>query len=155
MSERDEITGLPPYDLEKDEQYARARSDAAGYRNAGGDGFGGQVGRLRYWHTDGLHPTTQALADSLAFAFDEAYDLALRKQQAYGPFNILRSPGGALNGLRVRLSDKQARWNHMIDTGNPDLVNESLRETFMDALNYCAFAVLILDGTFPEQETTK
>lgn len=43
----------------------------------------------------------------------------------------------------------------MIDTGNPDRVNESLRETFMDALNYCALAVLILDGTFPEQETSK
>jgi hypothetical protein len=43
----------------------------------------------------------------------------------------------------------------MLDTGNPDLVGEPLRETFMDALNYCALAVLILDGKFPEQETTK
>ena len=92
------------------------------------------------------------MSHTLASAFDEAYDLALRKQESYGPYNILRSPGGALNGLRVRLSDKQARWNHMLDTGNADRVNESLRETFMDALNYCAFAVLILDGTFPEQE---
>lgn len=112
----------------------------------------GRVGRLEHDVIDGLHPSTQVLSRTLAVAFDEAYDLALRKQESYGPYNILRSPGGALNGLRVRLSDKQARWNHMLDTGNADRVNESLRETFMDALNYCAFAVLILDGTFPEQE---
>lgn len=133
----------------------RARSDSGSYQDAARDGARGEVGRLRYWNTDGLHPSTETLAESLAAAFDEAYDLALRKQESYGPYNILRSPGGALNGLRVRLSDKQARWNHMLDTGNADRVNESLRETFMDALNYCAFAVLILDGTFPEQEPSK
>lgn len=111
----------------------------------------GAVGELEGWHIDGLHSSTQALAQSLVGVLEEAFDLALRKQESYGPFNILRAPGGALNGLRVRLSDKQARWNHMLDTGNADRVNESLRETFMDALNYCAFAVLILDGVFPCQ----
>jgi hypothetical protein len=131
------------------------RSDDRSYQDVDGHGAGGHTGRLRYWRADSLHPSTETLAATLAAAFDEAYDLALRKQESYGPFNILRSPGGPLNGLRVRLSDKQARWNHMLDTGNADRVNESLRETFMDALNYCAFAVLILDGTFPEQETTK
>lgn len=112
-----------------------------------------RVGGLEHYAIDGLHSSTRHLAGSLAAVLDEAYDLALRKQESYGPYNILRSPGGALNGLRVRLSDKQARWNHMLDTGSADRVNESLRETFMDALNYCAFAVLILDGTFPEQES--
>lgn len=82
----------------------------------------------------------------------EAFETALLKQESYGPYNILRAPGGALNGLRVRLSDKQARWNNMIDNQVTDRVNEPLRDTFMDALNYCAFAVLILDGTFPHQQ---
>lgn len=132
-------------------------SDAGGYR-AGSEvghltGADSRVGELEGWHIEGLHPSTTHLAKTLVGVLDEAYDLALRKQESYGPYNILRSPGGALNGLRVRLSDKQARWNHMLDTGNADRVNESLRETFMDALNYCAFAVLILDGAFPEQES--
>lgn len=131
------------------------RRDRRGNKTTAGDGADSKVGGLEGWRDHDLHPTTQVLADSLLAAFDEAYDLALRKQESYGPYNILRSPGSALNGLRVRLSDKQARWNHMIDTGNADRVNESLRETFMDALNYCAFAVLILDGTFPEQEISK
>lgn len=111
-----------------------------------------RVGGLECWTIDGLHSSTENLSVTLEHIFNEAYDLALRKQESYGPYNILRSPGGALNGLRVRLSDKQARWNHMLDTGNADRVNESLRETFMDALNYCAFAIAVLDGTFPCQE---
>lgn len=111
-----------------------------------------RVGGLEHWKIDGLHSSTEELSETLEYIFDEAFDLALRKQESYGPYNILRSPGGPLNGLRVRLSDKQARWNHMIDTGNADRVNESLRETFLDALNYCAFAVAVLDGQFPCQD---
>lgn len=130
-----------------------ARDDGRSGAHDSEPGADGRVGGLEHYAIDGLHSSTVHLAGALAAVMDEAYDLALRKQESYGPYNILRSPGGALNGLRVRLSDKQARWNHMLDTGNPDRVNESLRETFMDALNYCAFAVLILDGAFPEQES--
>lgn len=79
----------------------------------------------------------------------EAGALLLRKHQNYGPKNISLSPGGPLNGLRVRLHDKFARVNHMIDNNTVDVVGEPLEETFIDALNYCAIAVMVLRGQWP------
>jgi hypothetical protein len=65
------------------------------------------------------------------------------------PKNNSLSPGGPLNGLRVRMWDKTARINHLIDSGaTPE--NESLRDSFLDLLNYSAIALLVLDGNWPE-----
>lgn len=88
----------------------------------------------------------------MSLVLDEAFNIALLKFENYGNQNILASPGGPLNGLRVRLHDKAARWNNMIENNKVDRVNESLRDTFLDALNYCAFAVLVLEGNFPGQD---
>jgi hypothetical protein len=80
--------------------------------------------------------------------FHEQAVLLLRKHRDYGPSNIAAAPGGALNGLRVRMHDKQARINHLIDSGKtPD--NESLRDSFMDLANYAVIALLVLDGKWP------
>lgn len=80
--------------------------------------------------------------------FDSAGNLLLKKHKDYGPTNISRSPGGPLNGLRVRMWDKTARLNHLIDNGaTPE--NESLRDSFLDLLNYSAIALLVLDGKWP------
>lgn len=81
--------------------------------------------------------------------FDGAGNLLLRKHNDYGPTNISRSPGGPLNGLRVRMWDKTARINHLIDSGaTPE--NESLRDSFLDLLNYSAIALMVLDNKWPE-----
>lgn len=81
--------------------------------------------------------------------FREAEALLLKKHKDYGPTNISRAPGGALNGLRVRMHDKTARINHLIDSGvAPE--NESLRDSFIDLLNYSAIALLVLDGDWPD-----
>jgi hypothetical protein len=80
--------------------------------------------------------------------FDSAGNLLLSKHKDYGPTNISRSPGGPLNGLRVRMWDKTARLNHLIDSGAlPE--NESLRDSFIDLLNYSAIALMVLDGKWP------
>lgn len=80
--------------------------------------------------------------------FYEQAVLLLRKHRDYGPSNIGAAPGGALNGLRVRMHDKQARINHLIDTGKePD--NESLRDSYMDLCNYALIALLVVDGKWP------
>lgn len=80
--------------------------------------------------------------------FDSAGNLLLKKHKDYGPTNISRSPGGPLNGLRVRMWDKTARLNHLIDNGaTPE--NESLRDSFLDLLNYSAIALMVLDGKWP------
>ena len=79
----------------------------------------------------------------------EAADLLIRKHHDYGPANIARSPGGPLNGLRVRIWDKVARINNLIDSGaEPE--NESLRDSWVDLLNYAAIALLVIDGKWPE-----
>jgi hypothetical protein len=80
--------------------------------------------------------------------FDSAGNLLLSKHKDYGPTNISKSPGGPLNGLRVRMWDKTARLNHLIDSGaTPE--NESLRDSFIDLLNYSAIALMVLDGKWP------
>ena len=82
--------------------------------------------------------------------FDSAGNLLLRKHKDYGPTNISKSPGGPLNGLRVRMWDKTARLNHLIDSGaTPE--NESLRDSFLDLLNYSAIALMVLDGKWPNE----
>lgn len=81
--------------------------------------------------------------------FDSSGNVLLRKHKDYGPTNISRSPGGPLNGLRVRMHDKTARINHLIDSGaTPE--NESLRDSFLDLMNYAAIALLVLDGNWPD-----
>lgn len=79
--------------------------------------------------------------------FEEAHDLLLRKHRDYGPNNIALAPGGAVNGLRVRMHDKLARINHLVDNGKqPD--NESLRDSFIDLMNYAAIGLMVLDGNW-------
>ncbi|AYY11593.1 DUF1599 domain-containing protein [Actinobacteria bacterium YIM 96077] len=82
--------------------------------------------------------------------FEEARQLLLRKHQDYGAKNISESPGGPLNGLRVRMWDKQARINNLVDS-NAGPTNESLRDSFLDMLNYSAIALMVLDGRWPDE----
>lgn len=77
-------------------------------------------------------------------------ELLLSKHRDYGPTNISRAPGGPLNGLRVRIHDKTARINHLVDSG-ADPENESLRDSFIDLANYALIALLVLDGKWPNE----
>jgi hypothetical protein len=77
-----------------------------------------------------------------------AYKLMLTKHHDYGPKNIALAPGGALNGLIVRMHDKKARYENLIERG-VDPKNESLRDTFIDMANYALIAVMVLDGDWP------
>jgi hypothetical protein len=81
---------------------------------------------------------------------DSAGNLLIKKHHDYGPKNISQSPGGPLNGLRVRMWDKVARINNLLDSGvSPS--NESLRDSFIDLLNYSAIAMMVLDETWPQE----
>ena len=80
---------------------------------------------------------------------DSAGNLLIKKHKDYGPKNIALSPGGPLNGLRVRMWDKVARINNLIDS-NVKPSNESLRDSFVDLLNYSAIALMVLDNKWPE-----
>ena len=93
-------------------------------------------------------PDTNTFVADVWATLDAAGNLLIKKHKDYGPTNISLSPGGPLNGLRVRMHDKTARINHLIDSGaTPE--NESLRDSFIDLLNYSAIALMVLDGTWP------
>jgi hypothetical protein len=82
--------------------------------------------------------------------FSEALQVLLSNHNDNGPLNIANAPGGALNGLRVRMHDKTARINHLIDNAkykNPE--HESLRDSFLDLANYAMIALLVIDGNWP------
>ncbi len=82
--------------------------------------------------------------------YDGALEVLVKKQADYGPKNIALAPGGPLNGLRVRMHDKMSRINHLIDSGaTPE--NESLRDSFLDMLNYSVIAMMVLDGDWPTE----
>lgn len=88
--------------------------------------------------------------DAVASKFIEAEELLLSKHADYGPSNIAGAPGGAINGLRVRMHDKLARINHLVDN-NAVPEHESLRDSFIDLANYSIIALLVLDKEWPER----
>ena len=95
-------------------------------------------------------PNTNTFVADVWATLDAAGNLLIKKHKDYGPTNISLSPGGPLNGLRVRMHDKTARINHLIDSGaTPE--NESLRDSFIDLLNYSAIALMVLDGKWPNE----
>jgi hypothetical protein len=76
-------------------------------------------------------------------AFRELEKLLLSKHRDYGPRNIADAPGGAINGLRVRMHDKLARINNLVDNNkNPE--HESLEDSFKDMANYAIIGLLVL-----------
>jgi hypothetical protein len=82
--------------------------------------------------------------------FQHAKAVLLQKHKDYGPKNIAGAPGGALNGIRVRMWDKIARINHLVDSGaKPE--NESLKDSFLDLANYAIIAMLVLDNEWPNE----
>ena len=83
------------------------------------------------------------LETHLSNTIKELSDLLLSKHKDYGPKNISQAPGGAINGLRVRMHDKLARINNLIDSGaNPE--HESLEDSFKDMANYAIIGLLVL-----------
>ncbi len=71
--------------------------------------------------------------------------ILLKKHKDYGPLNIALAPGGALNGIRVRMYDKLARINHLLDSGSEPNY-ESLEDSFIDLANYAIIAILVQRG---------
>jgi len=83
--------------------------------------------------------------------FNELEELLLSKHLDYGPKNISESPGGPINGLRVRMHDKLARINNLVDNSrNPQ--HESLEDSFKDMANYSIIALLVLRRQWDSKE---
>ena len=119
------------------------------------DGYGddNSLDRLQGWDdnlpADASKKVDEEFVKDVWRILDTAGNLLLRKHKDYGPKNIAHSPGGPLNGLRVRMWDKVARINNLLDSKVAPS-NESLRDSFIDLLNYSAIAVMVLDKKWPE-----
>ena len=85
----------------------------------------------------------ESFEHNVAKTFQELVDLLLSKHKDYGPKNISDSPGGPVNGLRVRMHDKLARINNLVDN-NRDPKHESLEDSFKDMANYAIIGLLVL-----------
>ena len=73
----------------------------------------------------------------------ELGDLLVRKHQDYGPKNISDAPGGAINGLLVRMHDKMARLKNL-HYNNKSANYESIEDTYKDLANYAVIALMVL-----------
>jgi hypothetical protein len=91
---------------------------------------------LREWN----EPPT--MRDHAYDIVDEAVELLIKKHEDYGPLNIANAPGGALNGLAVRLHDKVSRLGNLAKTENEPNY-ESIRDTFIDIINYAVIGILV------------
>ena len=97
-----------------------------------------------------IEPVSGLSYSALKNIFQAAEDLLILKHKAYGPKNISQAPGGPMNGLRVRMHDKMARLNHLLENPDADMNDESLRDTLIDLMNYCAIAMMVLEGSWPK-----
>ena len=76
---------------------------------------------------------------------NELRSIMMKKQEDYGPLNIALAPGGAMNGLRVRMYDKLARLNNLADkNATPNF--ESIEDTLIDLANYAIIGLLVQRG---------
>lgn len=85
--------------------------------------------------------------DIVAKTFEDAQNLLLKKHKDYGPLNIAHAPGGAMNGLMVRMHDKMERLKHLtyqVPDQKPHY--ESIEDTLIDLANYAIIGLLVQRG---------
>ena len=76
----------------------------------------------------------------------ELHILMLRKHQDYGPYNIANAPGGATNGLIIRMHDKLERLQNLYYKKSDTPNYESIQDTLQDIANYAIIGLLVQRG---------
>jgi hypothetical protein len=77
----------------------------------------------------------------------DLHNVMIRKHEDYGPYNIAHAPGGAMNGLLVRMHDKMERLQNLFYNGKSDTPNyESMEDTLMDLANYAIIGLMVQRG---------
>jgi hypothetical protein len=81
----------------------------------------------------------------------QCLDLGARKNHDYGAAGDAIEMAG-VPGVVVRMLDKQLRLMSLTKPGHEAaIVDESLRDTLMDMINYATYAVSLLDGTWGQR----
>jgi hypothetical protein len=127
----------------------------ADYKSSSESGFEGVIIRQGRFSPDSNSQGSSVARElhlevNLSNLSRELQDLLLSKHKDYGPKNISQAPGGPINGLRVRMHDKLARINNLIDSGaSPE--HESLEDSFKDMANYAIIGLLVLRGKWDNE----
>ena len=77
-------------------------------------------------------------------------DVLVSKQLDYGPGNINNAPGGAMNGILVRMNDKMERLKNLTYHGDGEPQNESIDDSLVDIANYAVIAMMVRNGSWPK-----
>ena len=116
----------------------------ADYRTPSWDGLQSYIHKSREFEPDTNGNSSTPFVKNVEETFDELKALLINKHLDYGPKNISQSPGGPINGLRVRMHDKIARINNLVDKGIYNPQYESLEDSFKDLANYAIIGLLVL-----------
>ena len=84
--------------------------------------------------------------------FDECKELGIKKNSDYtnriDPISVTGLPG-----ISTRLLDKVSRLDSLINSKKEQQVkDESVRDTLRDMINYAAYGIMLLDGTWDKKE---
>lgn len=97
-----------------------------------------------YWKTLGSSTFAAAKKMNSNYSADQLLDLLVSKQRDYGNDAISRF--GRI-GILVRVHDKISRLENLAKrSSNPN--HESVRDSYMDVINYCAIGMMIEAGWF-------
>jgi len=77
-------------------------------------------------------------------------DVLVSKQLDYGPGNINNAPGGAMNGILVRMNDKMERLKNLMYHSEGEPQNESIDDSLIDIANYAVIAMMVRNGSWPK-----
>lgn len=116
----------------------------ADYRTPGFDGLQNYIDQNRGRDAYGHPINSSTFVKNVEETFNELQELLIKKHLDYGPKNIAESPGGPINGLRVRMHDKLARINNLTDKSVSNPQYESLEDSFKDMANYAIIGLLVL-----------
>ena len=81
--------------------------------------------------------------------YEELSRVLVSKQLDYGPGNINNAPGGAMNGVLVRMNDKMERLKNLIYHSEGEPQNESIDDSLVDIANYAVIAMMVRRGSWP------
>lgn len=96
-------------------------------------------------------PKSYFNAEALEKIFADCVALGKRKNHDYGAVRDTISDNG-VRGVVTRMDDKQARLLSLTSPGHEAAVtDESLPDTFRDMINYAAYGLILLQGTWGVQ----
>jgi hypothetical protein len=123
-----------------------SKDDSAEPIRKGLDGFiaslydrpGGEQKAMAHFACIGADAIQVAKNRGIDLTMVQVHQTLVRKQKDYGPENIRRF---GRKGLMIRLHDKVARLENL-DGGGRGPENESVIDTFLDIVGYCAIGIM-------------